>query len=122
MVGVVPAAPAGGRQRTSPAAIVDGGGGPRSQGGGDDGGGAMARAIVVHGISINWRVSGVADCVEGIMSLVIGARWFLDAERRVGKMASSVVVYLDKEAFLGPKAYFRMAAAEYSVVPYRWRE
>ena len=82
----------------------------------------MTKAIVVHGVSTNWRVGGVANCVEGIMGKVIGSRWLLGEGRRVGKMASSMVVYLDKEVFLGPKAYVRMAGVEYSVVPYRWRE
>ena len=99
-----------------------GGGSPRSHevGIGGSAGGAMTKAVVVHGISTNWRVSGVADCVEGIMGWVIGSRWLLGAGRRVGKMASSMVVYLDKEVFLGPKAYVQMAGAEYSVVLYRW--
>ena len=101
-----------------------GGGGLRSHEGGNEGGAgvAMAKVVVVHGVSTNWRVSGVADCVEGIMGQVIGSRWLLGAGRRVGKIASSMVVYLDKEVFLGPKAYVRMARVEYSVVPYRWRE
>ena len=99
-------------------------GGLRSQEVGNGGvtSGTMTKAIVVHGISTNWRVSGVADCVEGIMGKVIGSRWLLGAGRRVGKLASSMVIYLDKEVFLGPKAYVRMAGVEYSVVPYRWRE
>ena len=126
MAGVVPAAPSSGRRRASYAATQGstsaGGGGPRSQEGGNEGRGAMAKAIVVHGISMYWRVSGVADCVGGIMGRVIGTRWLLGAGQRVGKAASSVVVYLDKEVFLGPKAYVRMAGVEYSVVPYRWRE
>ena len=67
------------------------------------------------------KVNGVADCVERIMGKAIGARWLLGAERRIGKMASSIVVYLNKEVFLGPKAYIRMAGVENSVVPYSWR-
>ena len=82
--------------------------------------GAMTKAVVVYGVSTNWRVSRVADCVEGIMGRVIGSRWLLGAGRRVGKMASSMVVYLDKEVFLGPKAYVWMAGVDYSVVPYLW--
>ena len=81
----------------------------------------MAKAVVIHGININWKVSGVADCVEGIMGKVMGVRWLLGAGRRVGKMASSVVIYLNEEVFLGPKAYIRMAGVEHSVVPYCWR-
>ena len=103
--------------------IGHGGGGPRSHEGGKKVAGAMAKAVVIHGISRNWRVSRVADCVGGIMGRVIGTRWLLGAGRRVGKAASSVVVYLDKEVFkfLGPKAYVRMAGVD-SVVPYGWRE
>ena len=97
-------------------------GGPRSQEvvSGGFTSGTMAKAIVVHGVSTNCRVSGVADCVEGIMGKVIGSRWLLGAGQRVGKMASSMVIYLDKEVLLGPKAYVRMAGVVYSVVPYRW--
>ena len=56
------------------------------------------------------------------MCKMIGSRWLLGAGRRVGKMASSMVVYLDKKVFLGPKAYVQMAGVEYSVVPYHWQE
>ena len=94
-----------------------GGGGPRSHKGGNERAGAMAKAVVVHGISTNWRVSGVADCMEGIMSRVIGTRCLLGTGQRVGKMASSVVVYLNKEVFLGPKAHVRMAG----VISVRWQ-
>ena len=88
-----------------------GGGGLRSYEVGIEGStsGATTKVVVVHGGSTNWRVSGVADCVEGIMGRVIGSRWLLGAGRRVGRMASSMVVYLNKEVFLGPKAYVRMA-------------
>ena len=85
-----------------------------------EGGGEMAKAVVIHGIRTNLKVSGVADCVEGIMGNAIGVRWLLGVGRRMGKTASSVVVYLDREVFLGPKAYIRMAGVEYLVVPYRW--
>ena len=81
LVRVVPTASAGGRRQTSPAAIGDGGGGPRSHEGGKQVDGAMAKAVVVHGISTNWRVSGVADCVWGIMRRVIGTRWLLGGGR-----------------------------------------
>ena len=81
----------------------------------------MAKAVAVHGVSTNWKVSGVADCVEGIMGRVIGVRWLLGAGRRAGKMASSVVVYLDREVFLGPMAHVQMAGVQHSVVPYHWR-
>ena len=56
--------------------------------------------------------------VQGVTA--IGARWLLGVGRRVGTTASSVVVYLNENVFLGPKAYIRMAGVEYSVVPYRW--
>ena len=101
--------------------VSNGSGSPRSHGNEGEGAGAMAKAVVVHGININWKVSGVANCVEGIMGKVIGAQWLLGAERRVGKMASSVVIYLNEEVFLGPKAYIQMAGVEHSVVPYCWQ-
>ena len=109
IMGVVSVAPVGGRRRISYAGTQGstgaGGGGPKSREGRNEGRGEMDKAIVVHGISTNWRVSGVADCVQGIMGQVIGARCLLGAEQRVGKMASSVVVYLGKEVFLGPIAW-----------------
>ena len=122
----VPAVPTVHQRRSSSAkhrrgSVSNGGGSPRSHGNGGEGAGAMAKAVVVHGININWKVSGVADCVEGIMGKAIGARWLLGAGRRVGKTASSVVVYLNEEVFLGPRAYIRMAGVEHSVVPYCWR-
>ena len=100
-----------------------GGGSPRSHevGFGGSAGGAITKAVVVHGISTNWRVSGVADCVEGIMGWVIGSRWLLGAGQRVGKIASSMVIYLNKEVFLGPKAYVRMAGAEFPIAGRSYR-
>ena len=111
-------------EKPGPENVRAGSGGSRSQEVGHGGvtSGTMTKAIVVHGVSTNWRVSGVADCVEGIMGKVIGSRWLLGAGQRVGKMASSMVVYLDKEVFLEPKAYIRMAGVEYLVVSYRWRK
>ena len=51
-------------------------GGPRSQAGGGVSG-VMGKAVVVHDVSTNWKVSGVAACVEGVMGQVIGVRWLL---------------------------------------------
>ena len=101
--------------------MSNGGGSPRSHRNGGEGAGATAKAVVVHGININWKVSGVADCVEEIMGKAIGVWWLLGVGQRAGKMASSVVVYLNKEVWLGPKAYIRMAGVEHSVVPYCWQ-
>ena len=64
----------------------------------------MAKAVVVHGVPTNWRINGAADCVGRIMGEVIGVRWLLGERRREGKTASSVVVYLENEVILGPKA------------------
>ena len=36
-------------------------------------------------------------------------RWLLGEKRREGKTASSVVVYLQHEVFLGPKACIKMS-------------
>ena len=83
--------------------------------------GTMTKAIVVHGVPTDWRIGGVASCVERNTGRVIGVRWLLGAERRVGKTASSVVVYLDKEVFLGAEAKIKMAGKGCSMVPYRWR-
>ena len=70
MMGLAPASPAGGRRQASHT-ITQGStsaiGGLRSHGSGNEGGGAMAKAVVVHGISTNRRVSGVVACVGGIM-------------------------------------------------------
>ena len=96
------------------------GGGPRSQVGGGAGG-AMAKAVVVHSVSTNWKVSGVADCVEGVVGRVIGVRWLLGVGRRAGKMASSVVIHLDREVLLGPMAHVWMVGVQHSVVTYRWQ-
>ena len=109
------------RRQSSSAEHRQGSVSPRSHRNGGERAGVMAKAVVVHGINTNWKVSGVADCVEGIMGRVIGARWLLGAGRRVGKTASSMVVYLNKEVFLGPKAYIRMVGVEHSVIPYCWR-
>ena len=47
--------------------------------------GTMTKAVVVHGVSTNWRVNGVADCMERITGRVIGVRWLLGVGRRVGR-------------------------------------
>ena len=83
--------------------------------------GMMAKAIVVHGVPTDWRIGGVAGCVEKITGRVFGVWWLLGAERREGKTASSVVVYLDKEVFLGEEARIKVAGMRCSMVPYRWR-
>ena len=82
--------------------------------------GTMTKAVVVHGVSTNWRVNGVADCMERIIGRVIRVRWLLGVGRRVGKTASSVVVYLDREVLLA-EASIKMAGKRHSIVPYRWR-
>ena len=80
----------------------------------------MAKATVVHGPT-NWRIGGLASCLEEITGKVIGVRWLLGAERRAGMTASSVVVYLDKEVFLGAEAKIKVAGKRFSMVPYWWR-
>ena len=83
--------------------------------------GTMAKTIVVHGVPTDWRIGGVAGCVERITGRVIGVRWLLGAERWEGKTALSVVVYLDKEVFLGAEVKIRMVGMRCAMVPYRWR-
>ena len=82
--------------------------------------GTMTKAVVVHGVSTNWRVNGVADCMERITGKVIGVRWLLGVGGHVGKTASSVVVYLDREVLLGAEASIKMAGRRHSMLPYRW--
>ena len=67
----------------------------------------MAKVVIVHVVPINWKINGVADCAGRIMGEVIGVRWLLGERRREGKAASSVVVYLQNEIFLGPEACHR---------------
>ena len=83
--------------------------------------GMMAKAVVIHGVSTNWRINGVADCAGRIMGEVIGVRWLLSEGRRIRKAASSVVVYLQNEVFLGPEACMKMSGKRHSVVAYRWK-
>ena len=83
--------------------------------------GTMAKAVVVNGMPINWRINGEADCAGRIMGEVIGVRWILNEGRRIAKAASSVVVYLQNKVFLGPEACIKMSGKWHSVVAYRWR-
>ena len=85
--------------------------------------GTMAKAVVLHGVPIDWRIGRLASWVEEYTGKgkVIGIRWLVGVERRVGKTASSVVVYLDKEVFLGEGATLTVLGKRLSVVPYRWR-
>ena len=71
--------------------------------------GTTTKAVVVHGVPTNWRINGVADCAERIMAEVIGVRWLLKEKRRECKAASSVVVYLPNEVFLGPEVCMKMS-------------
>ena len=64
----------------------------------------MAKAIDVHRVPTNWRIGGLTSFLEEIIGKVIGVSWLLGVERRVGKTTSSVVVYQDKEVFLGAEA------------------
>ena len=45
--------------------------------------GTMAKAIVVHGVPTDWRIGGLAICLEELTGKVIGVRWLLGVERRV---------------------------------------
>ena len=63
----------------------------------------------------------MADCVERITGRVIGVRWLLGVGRRLGKIASLVVVYLESKVLLGVEAAIKMAGKRHSVVLYRWR-
>ena len=81
----------------------------------------MAKAVIVHGVPTNWKITGVADCAGKIMGEVIGVRWLLNERRREGKAFSSVVVYLRNEVFLGLEACMKMSEKRHSVVVYRWR-
>ena len=83
--------------------------------------GMMAKAVVIYGIPTNWKINGLADCAGRIMGEVIGVRWLLSEGRRIGKAASSEVVYLQNEVFLGLEACIKMSGKRHSVVAYRWR-
>ena len=90
----------------------------RKRGGGRTENGIMATAVIIHGVPTNWKINGVADCTGRIMGEVIGVRWLLGERRREGKVASSVVVYLQNEVFLGLEAYIKMSGKRLSVVAY----
>ena len=32
--------------------------------------GSMTKVVVVHGVDTNWRINGVADCMERVMGRV----------------------------------------------------
>ena len=54
-------------------------------------------------------INRVTDCARRIMGEVIRVRWLLNEGNTIGKAASSVVVYLQNEVFLGPEACMKMA-------------
>ncbi|KAF8469936.1 hypothetical protein BDZ91DRAFT_791871 [Kalaharituber pfeilii] len=61
------------------------------------------RAIVVHGIAVTKKLGKVRDWMENAspwMGKIVAARWLVKKERREGKKASSVVIYLEGEVEL----------------------
>ena len=51
---------------------------------------------------------------------VIGVRWLLSYERRKGKTASSMVVFLKNAVPTAKEMYVRMRGRKYTVVEYQW--
>ncbi len=57
------------------------------------------RALVVHGVSVKHALGKTREGLErenSKMGRIIGIRWLLKMDRRVGKTTSSVVVYLER--------------------------
>ena len=85
--------------------------------------GTMTKAVVVHRVPPTGGSMGNPDCAGRIMGEVIGVSWLLSEGRRIGRTASSVVVYLQTKStsFLGLEAFIKMLEKRHSVVAYRWR-
>ena len=56
-----------------------------------------ARALVIHAVPCHWHVRAVGKSLENRLGEVVGARWLVNKNRRVGKITSSIVVYLRQE-------------------------
>ena len=51
---------------------------------------------------------------------VIGVRWLLSYERRKGKAASSMLIFLKNAVQTAKEMYVRMRGRKYTVVEYQW--
>lgn len=67
----------------------------------------MVKAVVAHGVPTNWRINGVADDAASIMGELIVVRWLLSEGRRIGKAATSVIVYLKTNSSRGRRLVSR---------------
>jgi len=83
-----------------------------------------ARAFVVHGIActgpFTHKVQEVERAFRGKGGGVIGVRWLLQWNRRRGKTASSMVVFLRKAVPTAVEMAVRMRGRKYTVVEYEW--
>lgn len=83
---------------------------------------SMAKAVVIHAVPTGWNVGWVGNTVEKKLGKVLGARWLLGPDRRVGKSASSVVIYLDRELLVGEKAQVQIGGGKHLMVPYNFKQ
>ena len=86
--------------------------------------GHLARSYVVHGVATTGpmlpKIREVEIAFWGKAGVVIGVRWLLRYERRKGKAASSMVVFLKNAVLTGKEMYVRMRGRKYMVVEYQW--
>ena len=86
--------------------------------------GHLARGYVVHGVAISGpmlpKIREVERAFWGKGGGVIGVRWLLSYERRKGKAASSMVVFLKNAVPTVKEMYVRMRGRKFTVVEYQW--
>ncbi|KAF8457090.1 hypothetical protein BDZ91DRAFT_800682 [Kalaharituber pfeilii] len=83
------------------------------------------RAIVVHGIAVTKKLGKVRDWMENTnpwMGKIVAARWLVKKERREGKKASSIVIYLEGEVESDSQtpAKVRLSGKWYDSCLYDW--
>ena len=86
--------------------------------------GHLARGYVVHGVPTSGpmlpKIREVERAFWGKGGGVIGVIWLLSYERRKGKAASSMVVFLKNAVPTAKEMYVRMRGRKYTVVEYQW--
>ena len=86
--------------------------------------GHLARGYVVHGVATTGpmlpKIQEVERAFWGKGGGVIGVRGLLSYERRKGKAASSMVVFLKNAVPTAKEMYVRMRGRKYTVVEYQW--
>ena len=86
--------------------------------------GHLVRGYVVHGVAITGpmlsKIREVERTFWGNGAGVFGVKWLLNYDRRKGKAASSMVIFLKNAVPTAKEMYVGIRGRKYKVVKYQW--